>query len=130
MNLKTAACLFTTLLTLSGAPLMASSLRLASPGELAGPWQFYPAGDALKPCALNLEENGERLAGDLACAGRWLGGTPATWYPTPDGIALVDTGGELLAHMGRQREGFYMARLKDGRTFYLQRKAVSTSPRP
>lgn len=129
MNWKTAACLFTTLFTLSGAPLMASSLRLASPAELAGPWQFYAKDDAQKPCTLILQEQDGQLAGDLACAGHWLGGTPATWYPTPDGLALVDNHDELLVHMGRQREGFYMAQLPDGRTLFLQREPASATPR-
>lgn len=129
MNFKTAACLFTTLFTLSGAHLMASSLRLASPAELAGPWQLYPEDQAQKPCALILQEQDERLAGDLTCAGHWLGSTPATWYPTPDGIALVDNHDELLVHMGRQRDGFYMAHLPDGRTLFLRRDAVNATPR-
>ncbi|WP_263262738.1 protease inhibitor Inh/omp19 family protein [Pseudomonas sp. RIT-PI-S] len=106
---------------------MASSLRLASPAELAGAWHLYPAGGERQPCAIALVEAGETLAGDLACAGRLLGGAPATWFPTPDGIALVDSNGDTLLHMGRQREGFYMATLPNSQVLYLQR---ATTPDP
>jgi hypothetical protein len=130
MNHKIAACLLTTLLTLSGADAMASSLRLASPAELAGAWNVYPAGQEHQPCALTLVEAGETMTGDLACVGRLLGGQPATWFPTPDGIALVDANGDTLLHMGRQHEGFYMAALPNGPTLYLQRATTLNPARP
>lgn len=97
---------------------MASSLLLPSTAQLAGPWQLHLQDQV---CALDLLDQPNALAGDIACAEQWLGDKPVSWSPTPDGIWLMNAEGTGITHLNRQKDGQYEARSKTGALVVLQR---------
>ncbi|POM09684.1 alkaline proteinase inhibitor [Pseudomonas sp. WP001] len=72
-------------------------------------------------CALDLQEQANRLGGDVACVAQWLGEKPLTWSPTPDGIWLMNAEGSGITHLNRQAEGEYEGRTKSGAVVALRR---------
>ncbi len=97
---------------------MASSLVLPSSAQLAGHWQLHQADQV---CALDLLEQANALGGDVACVAQWLGDTPRTWSPTPDGIWLMNAEGSGITHLNRQKEGEYQGRTASGAVVVLHR---------
>ncbi|MGA9705384.1 protease inhibitor Inh/omp19 family protein [Pseudomonas sp.] len=112
------ACVMQVMFVSAGAHAMASSLVLPSNAQLAGHWQLLQAGQV---CALDLLEQANALAGDVACAEQWLGAKPLTWSPTPDGIWLMNAEGSGITHLNRQKEGEYKGRTPSGLEVVLQR---------
>lgn len=109
---------FLGLLMSAGATAMASSLILPSPAQLAGHWELHQQDQV---CPLDLIENASALGGDVECASRWLGDTPSSWSPTPDGIWLMNAEGTGISHLNRVKEGEYEVRTKSGETIVLRR---------
>ncbi|MBY8944636.1 MULTISPECIES: protease inhibitor Inh/omp19 family protein [unclassified Pseudomonas] len=112
------ACVLQVMFVSAGAHAMASSLVLPTSAQLAGHWQLHQQDQA---CALDLLEQANALGGDVACAAQWLGDTPRTWSPTPDGIWLFNAEGSGITHLNRQKEGEYQARTKSGAVVELKR---------
>ncbi len=97
---------------------MASSLVLPTTAQLAGHWQLLKQD---KVCALDLLEQANALAGDVACAEQWLGYKPLSWTPTPDGIWLMNAEGSGITHLNLQNEGEYKGCTPSGDEVVLQR---------
>ena len=112
------ACVLQVMFVSAGAHAMASSLVLPSSAQLAGHWQLHQQDQV---CALDLLEQANALSGDVACAAQWLGDTPLTWSPTPDGIWLFNAEGSGLTHLNRQKDGEYQARTQAGVVVELKR---------
>lgn len=112
------ACVLQVMFVSAGAHAMASSLVLPSSAQLAGHWQLHQQDQV---CALDLLEQANGLSGDVACAAQWLGDTPLTWSPTPDGIWLFNAEGSGITHLNRQKDGDYQARTKSGTVVELKR---------
>ncbi|WDU65065.1 protease inhibitor Inh/omp19 family protein [Pseudomonas poae] len=112
------ACVMQVMFVSAGAHVMASSLVLPTTAQLAGHWQLHQQG---KVCALDLLEQANALAGDVACAEQWLGDKPLSWSPTPDGIWLMNAEGSGITHLNRQKEGEYKGRTPSGSEVVLQR---------
>lgn len=115
---KTAAWLIQVLLVSGGNNVMASSLRLPNPSELAGHWQLRQDQTV---CELQLLEKDGQLAGDTRCAGQWLGETPVKWSPTPDGMWLWNSEGTGIAHLNRQQEDEFQLTTPSGISLVLKR---------
>ena len=115
---QSVACAMQVMFVSAGAHVMASSLVLPSPAQLAGHWQLHQADQV---CALDLLEQANALGGDVACAEQWLGDKPLTWSPTPDGIWLMNAEGTGITHLNRQKEGEYQGRTAAGALVVLQR---------
>ncbi|MCQ3014006.1 MULTISPECIES: protease inhibitor Inh/omp19 family protein [Pseudomonas syringae group] len=113
---------FALLVGISGAS-MAMSLKLPDPAELSGKWRLSLEGKAGDRCELQLNTEIPQLGGELACAAKWLNGTPAGWFPTPDGLAFTDKEGNRLIHLNNMGEQIYQARLPDGEVLILGRLA-------
>ncbi|APC19032.1 hypothetical protein BLL42_26260 [Pseudomonas frederiksbergensis] len=114
------AWLIATLIMFSGEVVMASSLRLADPSELAGEWQVYLKSAPQNICALKLEQN-QIVAGDIECLAGWLSETPIGWFPEPDGLSLTGKEGSRIIHLGRQQEGRYQSTKPSDPQIVLQR---------
>jgi len=112
------ACVLQVMFVSAGAHAMASSLVLPSSAQLVGHWQLHQQDQV---CALDLLEQANGLSGDVACAAQWLGDTPLTWSPTPDGIWLFNAEGSGITHLNRQKDGDYQARTKSGAVVELKR---------
>ncbi|OCW25502.1 alkaline proteinase inhibitor [Pseudomonas aylmerensis] len=112
------ACAVQVIVVSAGAHAMASSLVLPSSAQLAGHWQLHQADQV---CALDLLEQANALGGDVACVAQWLGDTPRTWSPTPDGIWLMNAEGSGITHLNRQKEGEYQGRTASGGVVVLHR---------
>ncbi|AVE03837.1 AprI/Inh family metalloprotease inhibitor [Pseudomonas palleroniana] len=112
------ACALQVLFVSAGAQAMASSLVLPTSAQLAGHWQLKQQDQV---CALDLLEQANALAGDVACVEQWLGDKPLTWSPTPDGIWLMNAEGTGITHLNRQKEGEYKGRTASGSEVVLQR---------
>ncbi len=112
------ACVVQVLFMSAGAPVMASSLVLPSSTQLAGHWQLHQQDQI---CTLELKEHNNAVKGDVACAEQWLGDTPKTWLPTPDGIWLMNADGTGITHLNRQKNGEYTGRTLSGTEVILQR---------
>ncbi|WP_248732457.1 AprI/Inh family metalloprotease inhibitor [Pseudomonas sp. MWU13-2517] len=112
------ACASQVVIVLAGAQAMASSLVLPTTAQLAGHWELKQQDQV---CALDLLEQANALAGDVACVEQWLGDKPLTWSPTPDGIWLMNAEGTGITHLNRQREGEYKGRTPSGSEVVLQR---------
>jgi hypothetical protein len=112
------ACAVQVIVVSAGAHAMASSLVLPSSAQLAGHWQLHQADQV---CALDLLEQANALGGDVACVAQWLGDTPRTWSPTPDGIWLMNAEGSGITHLNRQKEGEYQGRTVSGAVVVLHR---------
>jgi len=112
------ACAVQVIVVSAGAHAMASSLVLPSSAQLAGHWQLHQADQV---CALDLLEQANALGGDVACVAQWLGDTPRTWSPTPDGIWLMNAEGSGITHLNRQKEGEYQGRTASGAMVVLHR---------
>ena len=100
---------------------MASSLMLLSPAQVAGSWTFYVQGAEQDACTVTLKKD-RTFSAQVSCLQAWLGRTPTTWSPTPDGIWLFNADGSGITHLNRQKEGDYQARTKAGEVVTLQRK--------
>ena len=100
---------------------MASSLMLLSPAQVAGSWTFYVQGAEQDACTVTLKKD-RTFSAQVSCLQAWLGQTPTTWSPTPDGIWLFNAEGSGITHLNRQKEGDYQARTKAGEVVTLQRK--------
>lgn len=100
---------------------MATSLRLPNASELAGHWQMHAQAAPEKTCALELIEQRAALAGDLACVAQWLGDSPVSWVPTPDGIWLMNREDYGIAHLNRKQDGYYQGHSESGVEVILQR---------
>jgi hypothetical protein len=111
------ACVVQVMFISAGAPVMASSLVLPSSAQLAGHWQLHQQDQV---CALDLLAP-NAVHGDVACAEQWLGDTPKTWLPTPDGIWLMNADGTGITHLNRQKNGEYTGRTLSGTQVILQR---------
>ncbi|MGN8275614.1 AprI/Inh family metalloprotease inhibitor [Pseudomonas sp. SMN5] len=124
--------LLATLMMLSGEAVMARSLLLMEPSQLAGQWQAVLSGpneDAQtqamqdKPsnvCLVELKAD-QTLAGQTDCLGHWLGEEPVQWFTEPDGLSLLGRR-NLRVHLGLRREHHYQVLLKSGLTLRLERK--------
>ncbi|MFW9082494.1 AprI/Inh family metalloprotease inhibitor [Pseudomonas sp. P2757] len=131
---KAALWLLPTLMTISGATTMASSLRLEDPSMFAGQWQATltardepPEAQAQqdKPsntCLIELESN-QTLGKGAECLGAWLEQTPIGWFPDPDGLSITGKEGSRIQFFSRQRDGLYLSTLKSGLVITLQRAA-------
>lgn len=119
------AWLIATLMMFFGDVVMASSLRLADPSELAGKWQIHQQDEPAKVCTLDLElsesAGGQTLGGERDCVADWLDETPTGWFPEPDGLSLTGNEGSRIIHLARQKAGLYQATLKSGIVLILQR---------
>ncbi|MCJ8207205.1 AprI/Inh family metalloprotease inhibitor [Pseudomonas sp. RGM2987] len=125
------AVLLATLMMLSGEAVMARSLLLMEPSQLAGQWQAVLSGpdeDAQtqamqdKPsnvCLIELKAD-QTLAGQTDCLGHWLGQEPVQWFTEPDGLSLIGRQ-NLRVHLGLRREHQYQVLLKSGLTLRLER---------
>ncbi|WP_083358486.1 AprI/Inh family metalloprotease inhibitor [Pseudomonas antarctica] len=98
------ACASQVLFVSAGAQAMASSLVLPTTAQLAGHWQLHQQDQV---CALDLLDQPNALAGDVACAEQWLGDKPLTWLPTPDGIWLMNAQDSGIIHLNREKGGEY-----------------------
>lgn len=114
------AWLIATLMMFFGDVVMANSLRLADPSELAGKWQIHQQDEPAKVCTFDLAQN-QTLGGELECISGWLGETPIGWFPEPDGLSLTGKEGSRIIHLARQKAGLYQATLKSGTVLILQR---------
>ncbi|HCT06895.1 MAG TPA: alkaline proteinase inhibitor [Pseudomonas sp.] len=112
------ACVSQVLFVSAGAHAMASSLVLPTTAQLAGHWALKQQNQV---CALDLLEQANALGGDVACATQWLGDTPRSWSPTPDGIWLMNAEGTGITHLNRQKDGEYQGRTPSGTILILQR---------
>ncbi|AZF63882.1 Alkaline proteinase inhibitor precursor [Pseudomonas sp. LBUM920] len=97
---------------------MASSLVLPTTAQLAGHWQLHQQDQV---CALDLLDQPNALAGDVACAAQWLGDKPLTWLPTPDGIWLMNAQGTGIIHLNREKDGEYKGQTPSIPEVILQR---------
>ncbi|WP_109505068.1 AprI/Inh family metalloprotease inhibitor [Pseudomonas aeruginosa] len=104
-----------------GEVVMASTLRMPNAAELEGHWRIYPQQAQSQACKLKLYARLYALEGELECAALWLGGVPASWEPTPDGINVYSTEGRRLMHFGKQPEQLYLGRLPTGGFLVLER---------
>lgn len=130
------AVLLATLTMLSGEAVMARSLLLMEPSQLAGQWQAVLSGpheDAqtqamqAKPsnvCLIELKAD-QTLAGQADCLGHWLGDEPVHWFTEPDGLSLIGKQ-NLRVHLSLRREQQYQVILKSGLTLRLERNKPLT----
>ncbi|AIG01288.1 protease inhibitor Inh [Pseudomonas fluorescens] len=109
------------LIDLPGESAMASTLRMPRFEELEGQWRVYLQQEQDQTCTLALHARSRAVEGELACAAHWLGGMPAAWEPTPDGINVYSGDGRRLMHFGRQPENIYLGRLPAGGFLVLER---------
>ncbi|MCJ7956850.1 MAG: protease inhibitor Inh/omp19 family protein [Pseudomonas sp.] len=112
------ACASQVLFVSAGAHAMASSLVLPTTAQLAGHWQLHQQDQV---CALDLLDQPNALAGDVACAALWLGDKPLTWLPTPDGIWLMNAQGTGIIHLNREKDGEYKGQTPSIPEVVLQR---------
>ncbi|NWF09421.1 protease inhibitor Inh/omp19 family protein [Pseudomonas salomonii] len=112
------ACASQVLFVSAGAHVMASSLVLPTTAQLAGHWELKQQDQV---CALDLLDQPNALAGDVACAERWLGDKPISWSPTPDGIWLFNTEGSGIIHLNREKDGEYKGHTASITELVLQR---------
>ncbi|WP_069787556.1 protease inhibitor Inh/omp19 family protein [Pseudomonas salomonii] len=112
------ACASQVLFVSAGAHVMASSLVLPTTAQLAGHWELKQQDQV---CALDLLDQPNALAGDVACAERWLGDKPISWSPTPDGIWLFNTEGSGIIHLNREKDGEYKGHTASIAELVLQR---------
>ncbi|WP_033036580.1 AprI/Inh family metalloprotease inhibitor [Pseudomonas sp. GM102] len=131
---KATAWLLATLMMFLGDVVMARSLKLADPLELAGKWQATlitaqdsPESQVLQDKPSNvctIEFNLNQTLGEGAdCLGAWLNQSAIGWFPEPDGIAVTDKEGSKIVFFSRQKEGFYKSTLKSGLIITLERTA-------
>ena len=130
----TVAWLMATLMMISGATSMASSLRLEEPSVFAGQWQATlsardDSAEAQKlqdkpsnTCAVDLQSN-QTIGKGVDCLGAWLEEAPIGWFPEPDGISITGKEGSRIQFFSRQRDGLYLAILKSGLKITLERVA-------
>ncbi|NWA86046.1 MULTISPECIES: AprI/Inh family metalloprotease inhibitor [unclassified Pseudomonas] len=112
------ACASQVVFMSAGAHAMASSLVLPTTAQLAGHWQLHQQDQV---CALDLLEQANALAGDVACAEQWLGQKPLSWTPTPDGIWLMNAEGTGIIHLNREKDGEYKGQTPSIPEVVLQR---------
>ncbi|WP_448651355.1 protease inhibitor Inh/omp19 family protein [Pseudomonas fluorescens] len=112
------ACASQVVFMSAGAHAMASSQVLPSAAQLAGHWQLQQQDQV---CALDLLEQANALAGDVACAEQWLGQKPLSWTPTPDGIWLMNAEGSGIIHLNREKDGEYKGHTASIAEVVLQR---------
>nr|WP_153227181.1 AprI/Inh family metalloprotease inhibitor [Pseudomonas sp. CFBP13508] len=128
----TMAWLMAVTLMMTGATSMASSLRLDDPSAFAGRWQATLTGHSDTPetrslqdkpsntCLVELAPN-QTLGEGTECLAAWLGEAPISWFPEPDGVAIIGEKGSKIAFFSRQRESVYTKNLDGGLLITLER---------
>ncbi|QBZ92811.1 alkaline proteinase inhibitor [Pseudomonas viciae] len=130
------AWLLATLMMFCGEVVMARSLLLAEPSQLAGQWLAIlsdPQNDGQtqalqdKPsntCLIELRAD-QTLGGQTECLGHWLGDEPVHWFTEPDGLSLIGRQNSRV-HLGLRKEHHYQVTLKSGLILRLEQNKRPT----
>ena len=99
---------------------MASSLMLLSPAQVAGRWTFYVKGGEQDACTVTLKKD-RTFSAQVSCLQAWLGRTPTTWSPTPDGLLLIGKDGSQSLFLELREAGRYEGSVEGSKTLVMQR---------
>lgn len=108
------------LLLLTTESVMASSLMLLSPAQVAGSWTFYLQQNEKDSCTVKLKQD-RTFSAQVKCLAPWLGTTPATWSPTPDGLLLIGKDGTQSIFLALIEAGRYEGEVEGANTLVMQR---------
>ena len=117
--IKAMGCLAAVLFTTTESA-MASSLMLLSPAQVAGSWTFYVQGAEQDACTVKLKKD-RTFSAQVSCLQAWLGRTPTTWSPTPDGILLIGRDGTQSMFLELREAGRYEGAVDGAKTLVMKR---------
>lgn len=117
--IKAMACVVAVLFTTTESA-MASSLMLLSPAQVAGNWTFYLQGAEQDACTVKLKKD-RTFSAQARCLHAWLGRTPTTWSPTPDGILLIAKDGTQSLFLALREAGLYEGAVDGAKTLIMKR---------
>lgn len=108
------------LLLLTTESVMASSLMLLSPAQVAGNWTFYLQQNGNETCTVKLKQDGT-FSAQAECLKPWLGSSPATWFPTPDGLMIIGKDDSKTMFLALIEAGRYERLEQDGKPLVMKR---------
>ena len=117
--IKAMGCLAAVLFTTTESA-MASSLMLLNPAQVAGSWTFYVQGAEQDACTVKLKKD-RTFSAQVSCLQAWLGRTPTTWSPTPDGILLIGRDGTQSMFLELREAGRYEGAVDGAKTLVMKR---------
>lgn len=93
-----------------------------TPAEAAGAWTLESAGRNLCVLTLGKARAGTGYAVQVpATCHEYIPGAPAAWRATPDGMALVDAGGQTLISFNRWSNSLFVSHRSSGVDVQLKR---------